>query len=174
MEEFKLRLDEPVDELLPELSDRRVLVDARGPNDGDTVAAERPITLHDVLTFQLGIGMDFSAPWPQPFLDALAELELGAGPPEPADRRWLVAPYGEVQWVRNVRANPSVTLRYGRTTDQFETREVTAADAGPDLKPSGRQPGFWGPALCRDHRMAPTTCLRSIGEPPLGPGWWRL
>src|SRR5437764_15358395 len=83
VEECRLRLEDPVDALLPELSDRRILVDARGPIDGETVAAQRPITLHDVLTFRLGIGMDFAAPWPQPFLDALAELELGAGPPEP-------------------------------------------------------------------------------------------
>src|SRR4051812_33251232 len=53
VEEFKLRLEDPVDTLLPELADRRVLVDARGPTDGPTVAARRPITLHDVLTFRL-------------------------------------------------------------------------------------------------------------------------
>src|SRR5207302_11365581 len=70
VEEYKLRLDDPVDALLPELSDRRVLVDARGPIYGETVAAQRPLTLHAVLTFRLGIGMDFAAPWPQPFLDA--------------------------------------------------------------------------------------------------------
>src|SRR5579871_4317874 len=81
VEDFRLRLDDPVDALLPELSDRRVLVDAHGPINGETVAAQRPITVHDVLTFRLGIGMDFSAPWPQPFLEALAELELGAGRP---------------------------------------------------------------------------------------------
>ena len=37
VEECRLRLDEPVDELLPELADRRVLVDPRGPIDGETV-----------------------------------------------------------------------------------------------------------------------------------------
>jgi CubicO group peptidase (beta-lactamase class C family) len=72
VEDFKLRLDDPVDALLPELADRRVLVEARGPIDGATVAAQRPITLRDVLTFRLGMGMDFAAPWPQPFVDALA------------------------------------------------------------------------------------------------------
>src|SRR5581483_10775628 len=51
LEDFKLRLDDPVDALLPELSDRRVVVDPRGPMDGEAVAAQRPITLHDVLTF---------------------------------------------------------------------------------------------------------------------------
>lgn len=100
VEEYKLRLDDPVDALLPELADRRVLVDARGPVDGETVAAQRPITLHDVLTFRLGIGMDFAAPWPQPFLDALAELELGAGPPEPQ------VPPPPDEWMRRLSTLP--------------------------------------------------------------------
>ncbi len=71
VEECRLRLDDPVDDLLPELADRRVLVDGRGPLDGDTVPARRPITVHDVLTFRLGLGMDFEAPWPQPLLTAM-------------------------------------------------------------------------------------------------------
>ena len=83
LEECRLRLDDPVDDLLPELADRRVLVDGRGPLDGPTVPAERPITVRDVLTFRLGWGMDFTAPWPQPLLEAMGELGLGAGPPEP-------------------------------------------------------------------------------------------
>src|SRR5438093_13562311 len=58
-EECRLRPQDPVDTLLPELADRRVLVDGRGPMDGDTVPARRPITVHDVLTFRLGLGMDF-------------------------------------------------------------------------------------------------------------------
>ena len=100
VEEYTLRLDDPVDALLPELSDRRVLVDARGPIDGQSVPAERPITLHDVLTFRLGMGMDFTAPWPQPFLDALAELELGAGPPEPQ------VPPPPDEWMRRLSSLP--------------------------------------------------------------------
>ena len=83
VEECRLRLEDPVDELLPELADRKVLVDGRGSLDGDTVPARRPITVHDVLTFRLGLGMDFEAPWPQPLLEAMGELSLGAGPPEP-------------------------------------------------------------------------------------------
>ena len=52
VEECRLRLDDPVDDLLPELADRRVLVDPLGPIDGETVPARRPITVHDVLTFR--------------------------------------------------------------------------------------------------------------------------
>ncbi|HKA83562.1 MAG TPA: serine hydrolase domain-containing protein [Acidimicrobiales bacterium] len=83
VEDCRLRLEDPVDELLPELADRRVLVDPHGPTDGETVPAERPITVEDVLTFRLGLGLDFTAPWPQPLLEAMSELGLGAGPPEP-------------------------------------------------------------------------------------------
>lgn len=100
VEELQLRLDDPVDELLPELADRRVLVDGRGPLDGATVPAQRPITLHDVLTFRLGLGIDFTAPWPQPLIDALAELELGAGPPEPQ------VPPAPDEWMRRLSTLP--------------------------------------------------------------------
>ena len=50
VEEGKLRLDEPVDRLLPELANRKVLKRADGPLD-DTVPANRPITVRDCLTF---------------------------------------------------------------------------------------------------------------------------
>src|SRR5215211_850385 len=55
VEECKLRLDEPVDRLLPELADRQVLKRLDGPID-DTVPANRPITVRDLLTFRLGFG----------------------------------------------------------------------------------------------------------------------
>ncbi|HAS09448.1 MAG TPA: serine hydrolase [Acidimicrobiaceae bacterium] len=83
VEECRLRLEDPVDHLLPELADRRVLVDPLGPIDGDTVPAERPITVRDLLTMQCGLGMDFTAPWPQPLLDAMGALGLSPGAPEP-------------------------------------------------------------------------------------------
>lgn len=84
VEEGRLRLGDPVDDLLPELADRRVLVDPTGPMDGATVPAERPITLEDILTFRLGFGMDFDEPWPQPFVEACAEVGIGGGAPSPA------------------------------------------------------------------------------------------
>ena len=56
VEDCTLRLDDPVDELLPELADMTVLADPNGPLD-DTVPANRPITLRDLLTFTLGTGM---------------------------------------------------------------------------------------------------------------------
>ena len=100
VEECKLRLDDPVETLLPELSDRQVLVDGRGPLDGDTDPARRPITVHDVLTFRLGLGMDFEAPWPQPLLEAMGELGLGSGPPEPQ------VPPAPDEWIRRLSTLP--------------------------------------------------------------------
>ena len=50
---------------------------------------------------------------------------------EEGGRRWLVAPYGEVAWVRNVRAAGKATLSRGGHTDEIALREV---GAGPVLK----------------------------------------
>jgi CubicO group peptidase (beta-lactamase class C family) len=100
IEDCKLRLEDPIDELLPELADRRVLVDGRGPMTGATVAAQRPITVHDVLTFRLGLGMDFSMGWPQPLVEAMAELGMGSGPPEPQ------VPPPPDEWIRRLSTLP--------------------------------------------------------------------
>src|SRR5215471_8257038 len=56
VEECKLRLDDPIDHLIPELANRRVLERIDGPLD-DTVPASRPITVRDLLTFRMGLGM---------------------------------------------------------------------------------------------------------------------
>jgi CubicO group peptidase (beta-lactamase class C family) len=61
VEEGRLRLDEPVDGLLPELANRQVLKDPAGPLDA-TVPAYRPITMRDLLTFRLGLGMVIGPP----------------------------------------------------------------------------------------------------------------
>jgi CubicO group peptidase (beta-lactamase class C family) len=55
VEECKLRLDDPVDEWLPELENRKVLRTTESPLD-DTVPAKRRITLRDLLTFRSGYG----------------------------------------------------------------------------------------------------------------------
>src|SRR3954447_6807210 len=100
VEECRLRLDDPVDALLPELADRTVLVDGRGPLDGATVPARRPITLHDLLTFRLGWGMDFGAGWPQPLLTRMGELGLGDGPPNPQ------TPPAPDEWIKRLGTLP--------------------------------------------------------------------
>jgi CubicO group peptidase (beta-lactamase class C family) len=55
VEECRVRLDDPVEEFLPELRDRKVLRTIESPLD-DTVPAKRPITLRDLLTFRAGYG----------------------------------------------------------------------------------------------------------------------
>ena len=73
-----LDLDEAVEELLPELADRRVLRRPDGPLD-DTVPAQRPITVRDLLTFTWGFGMQgamFMAPEPWPIVTAAGERGL--------------------------------------------------------------------------------------------------
>lgn len=78
----------PVDELLPELADRRVLRSPDGHLD-DTVPAHRPITVRDLLTFTWGFGMQgamFMAPEPWPIFTATIERELSTfGPPQPGN-----------------------------------------------------------------------------------------
>ncbi|EFL23320.1 beta-lactamase [Streptomyces himastatinicus ATCC 53653] len=82
VEECVLRLDDPVDRLLPELADRRVLRRIDGPLE-DTVPAVRPITVRDLLTFRLGLGM-LMGPQDAPMARAVQELGVGPGMPDPA------------------------------------------------------------------------------------------
>jgi CubicO group peptidase (beta-lactamase class C family) len=79
VEETKLRLDEPVDRLLPELADRTVLRGMESPLD-DTVPAIRPITLRDLLTFRAGLGAVMAPVGRYPIQNALAEAGLAPGP----------------------------------------------------------------------------------------------
>ncbi|MEV8634043.1 serine hydrolase domain-containing protein [Streptosporangium sp. NPDC051023] len=102
VEDGGLALDEPVDRLLPELADRRVLRSLDGPLD-DTVPAERPITVEDLLTFRMGHGLVFGitpdSPFPTidlpyPVIEAARELELVTGPPDPR------TPHDPDEWMR--------------------------------------------------------------------------
>ena len=47
---------------------------------------------------------------------------------------WLVAPYGEVNWVKNARAAGVVTLTRGRQAERFEIHEVDPTQAIPVLR----------------------------------------
>jgi deazaflavin-dependent oxidoreductase (nitroreductase family) len=50
------------------------------------------------------------------------------------DERWLVAPYGERNWVKNARAAGWVELRRGRMRERFRVEELAAEDAVPVLR----------------------------------------
>lgn len=49
-------------------------------------------------------------------------------------QRWLVAPYGVVQWVRNIRAAGTATLTRGRRSEVISVTELPAREAAPVLK----------------------------------------
>ena len=95
VEDGTLDLAEPVDRLLPELADRRVLARVDGPLD-DTVPADRPITVEDLLTFRMGHGLltepTFNPPFP--VVTAAEELNLVLGPPDPP------TPHPPDEWIR--------------------------------------------------------------------------
>ena len=48
--------------------------------------------------------------------------------------RWLIAPYGSVNWVRNLRAVGEATLTRGRRTKHISVVELSAQEAAPILK----------------------------------------
>jgi CubicO group peptidase (beta-lactamase class C family) len=99
VEECRLRLDEPVDRLLPELADRRVLRRLDGPLD-DTDPAQRPITVRDLLTFCMGFGIVMAPPGTFPIQTAIADLELGQGMPQPQ------VPPAPDEWIRRLGTLP--------------------------------------------------------------------
>lgn len=136
-DEGRLRLDEPVDRLLPELANRRVLKRLDG-SIGDTVPATRPITVQDTLTFLLGWGIEFDEGLPiikairarnlvgfgmpdpenplppDQWIKALGELPLMAQPGE----RWLYTLGSDVQGVLVQRAS-------GKPLDLFIRERIT-------------------------------------------------
>jgi len=75
VEECRIRLNDSVEEWLPELANRRVLRTIDSPLD-DTVPAARSITLRDLLTFRSGYGeVMFLAPT-SPYQRAMVEARL--------------------------------------------------------------------------------------------------
>ncbi|WP_405773987.1 serine hydrolase domain-containing protein [Streptomyces sp. NBC_00859] len=91
IEDGRITLDDPVRRWLPELESPSVVRTPGSPVD-DVVAASRPITVLDLLTFRAGYGFpsDFSLPAVQPLFS-----ELRQGPPQsrpaPAPDDWMAA-----------------------------------------------------------------------------------
>jgi CubicO group peptidase (beta-lactamase class C family) len=100
VEECKIRLDEPVDRLLPELANRKVLKRIDGPLD-DTEPARRPIIVRDLLTLRMGLGVLMGQPDVYPIQKAVSELQVvGFGPPNQA------TPHDPDEWLRRVATLP--------------------------------------------------------------------
>lgn len=99
VEECLLRLEDPVDALLPELADRRVLRTMSSPL-ADTVPAHRQVTVRDLLTFTWGFGQLFADPDDYPVLAAARDAGIGMGPPAPGS---MPAPD---EWIKRLGALP--------------------------------------------------------------------
>jgi CubicO group peptidase (beta-lactamase class C family) len=121
-------LDEPVNRLLPELANRRVMRRMDGPLN-DTVPAVRPVTVRGLLTFTFGFGMAlqmFMATEPWPVVAAATQAGLATiGPPQPdafVDPDTWIAHFGELpllaqpgeQWLYNTGSHV-LSVLCGRT-----------------------------------------------------------
>ncbi|MGW0522032.1 serine hydrolase domain-containing protein [Crossiella sp. NPDC003009] len=86
VEDCRLRLDDPVDEWLPELANRRVLARPDAELD-DTVPARRAVTVRDLLTFTWGYGIDLTGA-ETPVQKQIVELGLHVPPSELDPDEW--------------------------------------------------------------------------------------
>ena len=139
VEECRLRLDDPVDDLLPELADRQVLARLDAPLD-DTVPAHRPITLRDLLTFVMGLGAFMAPPGQYPIQRAMEEAELQPGPgsaPVSGSGRYAAASRGRLvsgTW------NPVSAMSSGRSTRSASTSASGCPVARAISTPSTSEP----------------------------------
>lgn len=105
VEDGMLKLDEPVDRLLPELAGPRVLRRLDGDVE-DTVPAWRAITVEDVFTYRMGHGLlldpaaDPPINPPYPVVRAAEALELTLARPDPR------TPHGVDEWMRRFATLP--------------------------------------------------------------------
>lgn len=102
IEECRLRLDDPVDEFLPELANRQVLR-SLDSEVGDTVPANRALTLRDLLTFTSGYGIVMAMPETYPIQRAMTAAGIVDGPPHPQE---VPAPDA---WLSRLAAFPLLT-----------------------------------------------------------------
>jgi len=102
IEECKLRLDDPIDELVPELKDRRVLKRLDGPLE-ETVPAKRPISIRDLLTLRVGFGHIMKAEAQEyPIVKEATKLGVLHGPPNPAKH------VGLEEWLAQLASLPNM------------------------------------------------------------------
>lgn len=93
VEECKLRLDDPVERWLPELTERKVLSSVASELT-EVVPASRPITLRHLLTYTTGFGSVMAKADSYPIQKLIKEYKIGGdGPMLPSDQpamdEWL-------------------------------------------------------------------------------------
>jgi CubicO group peptidase (beta-lactamase class C family) len=188
VEEGVLRLDAPVDPWLPELAGRRVLRTPGSPLD-ETVPARRPISLRDLLTMRMGLGLILAPPEQSRLQQALAAADLvpGPNPPTvPADEwmarlgalpllyqpgeRWLYHTAYDVLGVLIARAaNQSLDAflreRLFAPLSMHETGFAVPAEQLDRLPPSYQSDGAGGLAVHDDPRAS-----RWSGDVPFAAG----
>jgi CubicO group peptidase (beta-lactamase class C family) len=134
IEDRAMALDDPVERWLPELSGRRVLrsYDAQL---SDTVPAQRPITVEDVLSFRLGFGSIFTRETLPVVQAAEGELKLKTLSPP-----WPPTPYNPDEWIAALGSlplldQPGERFRYntGATVAGVLIERVTGAPFGEVL-----------------------------------------
>ena len=181
VEEGKLRLDEPLDRLLPELAKRTVLKDPTGPLS-DVRESPRPITVRDLLTYRMGIGSTGYAGIPEsaPIAKALGLVQTG--PAQTGD-----------DYMKRLGALPLITApgeRFLYNTSSTVTGVLISRAAGMPFdqfletrvfKPLGMvDTAFWVPAdkrsrLAVTYHNGPTpgslvrSDARRLSEPPVFP-----
>ncbi|SFL53994.1 CubicO group peptidase, beta-lactamase class C family [Paenibacillus sp. 1_12] len=180
VEECRLRLDEPIDRLLPELADRNVLMQLDGPLD-DTVPAKRPITLRDLLTFRLGIGAVMALPGRYPIQKAMDEAGLAPGPnpPECSPDEWMKR-LGSLPLIHQ----PGESFMYHTGSDILGVLIARAADRPLEqflreriFEPLGmKDTGFHVPAdkldrLSTSYRINQETGAVNVHDEPLVSRW---
>jgi len=180
VEDCVLRLDDPVDDYLPELASRRVLTKLDAPL-GSTVPARRAVTVRDLLTFTFGLGFGqgmWGPPGSVPIMDALTGLGQGAPAPDavPAVDEWmrrlgelpLVYQPGE-RWLYNTGSDVLGVLIARASGQRFEDflRERIFAPLGMT------DTGFSVPAgsagrLVPQYASDPATGELTVTDPPEG------
>jgi len=184
VEEGRLRLADPIDDLVPELAGRRVLRSLDAAID-DTVPAQRAITVEDLLDFRLGLGAVMATPATYPIQVAEAELELQSiggpsWPPGPHDPDSWIAALGSLPLIHQ----PGEVWLYNTGTQVLGV--LLARACGQDLgdvlrerifEPLGMDDtGFWVPPD-KLHRLttfylpdAETGELSVLDDP--ADSWW--
>jgi CubicO group peptidase (beta-lactamase class C family) len=150
----ELGIDQPIDDLVPELASPRVLRSIDSPLS-DTVPALRSITVADLLTSRMGFGSVMEGPGDLPIQRAEADAYLQSigGPP------WPPGPYDVDGWIAALGSlplmhQPGSTWLYGTSLQVLGVvvARAASADLGTVLQDRVLSPlgmddtGFWVPA----------------------------
>jgi deazaflavin-dependent oxidoreductase (nitroreductase family) len=74
-------------------------------------------------------------------------------------QRWLIAAFGEVDWVRNLRAAGEASLKRGRRPQHILVKELSPEEAAPFLKKTlAEAPGF----LLKNFDVTPESPLKDF------------